>query len=229
MTTFRVFRHKGATFRIRCSRYGIITATLLRERAALEAYIRRQPLFGKSLVPVEVLPDAPETAQRMAAAARLAGVGPMAAVAGAMAQRAVEAAVAAGAREAVVDNGGDVFAVVTAGLRVQLDAGDAAIGRRLALVLEPEMTPLAVCSSSSRMGHSLSLGDCDLATVVASDAALADAAATRAANMVKDEASMQEALDAVGRIEGVQGVLIVRDARVGMVGKLPGLTRAKCC
>ena len=35
------------------------------------------------------------------------------------------------------------------------------------------------------MGHSMSLGHCDLATVISRDAALADAAATQAANKVK--------------------------------------------
>ena len=58
----------------------------------------------------------------------------------------------------------------------------------------PDEMPLSVCSCSGRLGHSLSFGDCDLATVVAADAALADACTTLAANLVKSEADLDGAL-----------------------------------
>jgi ApbE superfamily uncharacterized protein (UPF0280 family) len=109
---------------------------------------------------------------------------------------------------------------------VALDAGDAAIGGRLAFRIEPRETPLSICSSSATMGHSLSLGRCDLATVVAADAALADAAATFAGNQVKRRSDIERALDRTQRIEGVQGVLIAMGDRVGLAGRLPRLLRA---
>ena len=75
------------------------------------------------------------------------------------------------------------------------------------------------------MGHSLSLGLCDLATVVAKDAALADAAATQAGNLVKTIEDVDAALEKIMRIEGVEGVLLVKDNRVGLAGHLPRLTK----
>ena len=75
------------------------------------------------------------------------------------------------------------------------------------------------------MGHSLSLGQCDLATIVAKDGALADAAATLAGNLVKTVADVEPALNHMVSIEGVSGVLIVKDGHVGLAGKLPPLVK----
>jgi hypothetical protein len=77
------------------------------------------------------------------------------------------------------------------------------------------------------MGHSTSLGQCDLATVVATDAALADAAATQAANLVKSVDDVDAALERIAGIEGVAGAVIVKDDRVGLAGRLPRLVKAQ--
>ena len=55
-------------------------------RALLEQYIESHPSFLTSLEPLKVKADAPEIVQEMAEAAHKAGVGPMAAVAGAIAE-----------------------------------------------------------------------------------------------------------------------------------------------
>jgi len=73
----------------------------------------------------------------------------------------------------------------------------------------------------------MSLGECDLATVIAKDTALADAAATAAANLVKTVDDIDPALENIFSIKGVDGVMIVKDARVGLAGKLPPLVRIK--
>ena len=73
----------------------------------------------------------------------------------------------------------------------------------------------------------MSLGECDLATVVAKDTALADAAATAAANLVKTIDDIDQALENISAIEGVDGVMIVKGERVGLAGKLPPLVKIK--
>jgi len=148
----------------------------------------------------------------------------MAAVAGAMAQRAAVAGLAAGAEEVIVDNGGDIYLQIARPATIQIYAGNDRFAG-LAFTLAPEDTPVAICSSSSRMGHSTSLGDCDLATVVAKDAALADAAATQAANLVKAERDIDAALETIAAIAGIGGVLIVKNERIGLAGKLPSLAK----
>jgi len=87
--------------------------------------------------------------------------------------------------------------------------------------------PLAICSSSARMGHSLSLGDCDLATVVARDASLADAAATLACNLTRTLHDVDATLARITGIPGVNGLLLVKGERVGLSGRLPPLVRSR--
>jgi ApbE superfamily uncharacterized protein (UPF0280 family) len=146
-------------------------------------------------------------------------------VAGAMAQIAAEAALAEGAAEAIVENGGDIYLASPASVVIGLFAGDNPLSGWLALEVGPEEMPLAVCSSSGRLGHSLSFGDCDLATVVARDAALADAAATLAANLVRTGADLPAALQRAAAVPGVSGLLLVKGGKVGKAGKLPRLVR----
>jgi ApbE superfamily uncharacterized protein (UPF0280 family) len=149
----------------------------------------------------------------------------MAAVAGIMAQLAAEAGLAAGAAEAIVENGGDIYLKAQEPVVVGLFAGVAALGDALVFSIDPEITPVAVCSSSGMMGRSMSMGACDLATVVAQHAGLADAAATQAANMVVDAGDIDACLERIAAIEGVAGVLITKGDRVGLAGDLPRLVR----
>ncbi len=222
---YRSFAFKGANFRIACPLFEPLTREIRRQRNLLEQYIARQPEFLKALSPIDLLPGAPQVASRMHAASLATGVGPMAAVAGAMAQMAAEAALAEGAGEAIVENGGDIYLCSPEIVVIGLYAGDNPLSGTLALEVRPEEMPLAVCSSSGRLGHSLSLGDCDLATVAAPDAALADAAATLAGNLVHAEEDLPEALRRVAAVPGVSGLLLVKGGKVGMAGKMPRLVR----
>ncbi|MBN2137632.1 MAG: UPF0280 family protein [Sedimentisphaerales bacterium] len=225
--TYRTFTHKEAVFRISCREFGAVTAEILRQRRILEEYIERHQDFKRSFEPIELLSDAPESAKSMARAAKLVGVGPMAAVAGAMAQCAAEAGLTAGAPEAIVENGGDIYLKTVRPVTIALVTGTARLGGKLAFALKGEDTPIAICSSSGKMGHSASLGTCDLATVFASDAALADAAATQAANLVRKIGDIDPALQHISAIPGICGVLIVKDDRIGLAGELPPLVKLR--
>ncbi len=163
----------------------------------------------------------------MSFAANRIGVGPMAAVAGAMAQCVGQAGMEAGASEAIIENGGDIFVHTHRPVTIGLFPGAGQLAHELAFSIEASDTPLAICSSSGKMGHSHSLGQCNLATVVAKDAALADAAATQAANRVKTIEDVNPTLEYMAAIEGIDGILIVKQDRVGMAGHLPELVRLR--
>ena len=225
--TYRTFTYRQAVFRICCDKFDAVTAEIIRQRGLLEEYISRHPDFRKSLEPLELLAGAPDVAESMARAAKLVGVGPMAAVAGAMAQFAGQSALDAGAQEVIVDNGGDIYISAVEPVIIGLMTGTVELAEKLAFSLQAGDTPISICSSSGKMGHSMSLGVCDLATVVAKDAALADAAATEAANLVKDVDDIDPALEKISTIEGIDGVMIVKGVQVGMAGKLPPLVRIK--
>lgn len=225
MRQYRTFHYRDSNFRICSPRHDRVCAEIVRQRELLEAYLLCQPLFRSSFVPIGLLPGAPAIAERMAAAAALAGVGPMAAVAGAIAQTAAEAALVDGTDEAIVENGGDIYLASRRPVCIGLFAGPGSPFNRLAFSLPPDCLPLALCSSSSLMGHSASLGHCDLATVIATDAALADAAATRACNLVRTPADIAPALATISAIPGISGLLIVCREEIGLAGDLPPLIR----
>ena len=225
--TYKTFTFREAVFRICCEHFDAVTTEIVRQRGILEDYISRYPDFRQSLEPLELLADAPDVAQGMARAARLVGVWPMAAVAGAMAQCAGRAALEAGAREVIVENGGDIYICAVEPVIIGLKTGTVDLADRLAFSLQADDTPISICSSSGKMGHSMSLGECDLATVVAKDTALADAAATQAANLVRNVDDIDSTLENIAGIEGVDGVMIIKGARVGLAGKLPPLVRIK--
>jgi ApbE superfamily uncharacterized protein (UPF0280 family) len=225
MRTYHEFAWKNANYRLCSTHVEAIIREIKRQRKLLEEYIGRQPEFLTALAPIAIHPDAPLIAHRMQWAAANTGVGPMAAVAGGIAQLAVENALAAGAGEAIVDNGGDIYIASPAEVIVGLYAGRSPLAGKLALRIKPERLPLAVCSSSSKMGHSLSFGCCDLATIVARDAFLADATATRACNQVKTEQDIAPTLRLIMSIPGILGVLLIKDEAIGMAGELPELIK----
>jgi len=233
---FVQFNHKEANFRLSVPADAVMIQTILRDRAALEAYLRYRPAFAASLVPLPDIPDPSETltppavtppdiARRMMEAARLTGVGPMAAVAGGFAQRAVEAALAAGEPEAAAENGGDVVLRLNSEMILGIHPGEGPLKDKLAFRVLPEEAPLSLCSSSGRMGHSLSLGRTDLVTVCSSDGFIADAAATLGGNLVKKAADMPAAVDKLLAVPGVRGVLIICGGKIALGGTLPEIIR----
>jgi ApbE superfamily uncharacterized protein (UPF0280 family) len=224
---YQTFTYREAVFRICCEPFDAVTHQIKTQRHLLEAYLKRHPEFQTSLIPMDPLAEAPEVAFRMARAAELVGVGPMAAVAGAMAQCAAEAGLKAGASEIIIENGGDVYVQTVEPVVIGLVSGTPKLTGQLAFSLEPSDTPISICSSSGYMGHSMSLGQCDLATVVAKEAALADAAATQAANLVKTEQDVNPTLERIAAIPGIDGVLIVKNDHVGLAGKLPSLVKIR--
>ncbi len=196
-----------------------VRSLVVAERGQLEAYISAHPNFLTTLTPWPEDPYAPPLVREMAAAGIKAGVGPMAAVAGALAQR-VGRALMADSEEVIVENGGDIFLKITSPATVGLFAGTSPLSHRVGLRLDPARTPLGVCTSSATVGHSLSLGRADAACVLAADAALADALATALGNRVADAHSISEALDWLASIpEALGGVVILGD-KLGAWGQI---------
>ncbi len=186
-------------------------------RADLEAYIGVHPRFAESFTPVEVTPDAPEIVRAMAAAGAAAGVGPMAAVAGAVAER-VARALAPVSPEVLVENGGDLFVAGSVERHVLLLAGDSPLSGRLAIALSAGSLPCAVCTSSGKVGHSVSLGVAHAVTVLAAEGAIADAAATAAGNLVHGPADVERALERALAVPGVRGAVVIAGDTVGALG-----------
>ena len=188
-------------------------------RGPLEGYIRGHPLFLHSLRPLAVESGAPEIVHIMAEAARLANVGPMAAVAGAMAEL-VGRKLLGISPEVIVENGGDIFLKVNSRRQIGIYAGKSVFTGKLAIEVPPGWTPLGVCTSSGTVGPSLSLGVADAAIIVAPSAALADAAATAVGNMVKSEQDINAAIGRGKQIKGITGIVVIVGGNMGAWGDI---------
>ncbi|MBG0791232.1 MAG: UPF0280 family protein [Desulfovibrionaceae bacterium] len=197
-----------------------IASFVSRARGEIKNWIMFYPEFAESLVPVAVPESAPDIVRAMADAGRACGVGPMAAVAGAIAQ-AVGDAFAAQSPNILVENGGDTYLRSTRERVVALLA-EPESGATIGLRIEAGAFPLAVCASSSTIGHSLSLGAGDLVAVRARDARFADAAATALCNELKGRADLDRVLKRARELaaDGLDGIFAQCGGKVAAWGDL---------
>ncbi len=196
-----------------------VRGLVVRERAQLEGYISAHPNFLTALTPWPEDPFAPPLVREMIAAGRRAGVGPMAAVAGAIAER-VGRELLSDSPEVIVENGGDLFLALSRPATVSLYAGASPLSHRIGLKIRPEDTPLGVCTSSGTVGHSRSFGWADAACVLAPTAALADALATALGNRIQQAGDLAPALDWLAQVPGALGAVAVVGERLGAWGQV---------
>ena len=192
---------------------------VLEHRGYLESYIETHPEFVSTLEPWTLNEPAPEIVRAMIDAGRKSGVGPMAAVAGAIAER-VGLGILRRSRNVVVENGGDIFMKTRWPMTVGIFAGTSPLSLRVGLQIEPGKMPMGVCTSSGTVGHSLSKGNADAVGVVARSCALADAAATAIGNRVRSRGDISSAVDFGKQISGVEGVVIILGQDIGLWGQL---------
>ena len=192
---------------------------ILKHRGYIEKYIQTHPEFLDTLKPWRVHGPAPVIIRDMAAAGQKAGVGPMAAVAGAIAEH-VGADLLKYTDEVVVENGGDIFLKTQDPVTMGILAGASPLSMRMGLRIESKEKPVGVCTSSGTVGHSLSLGKADAICVVSDSCPLADAAATSIGNRLKSKDHITPAIDFGKKIDGVNGIVVIIGEAVGMWGDL---------
>lgn len=188
-------------------------------RSQIEDYIREHPLFLTSYTPLPWDELAPPVVQAMLNAALTANVGPMAAVAGAIAEGIGRRCLEAGSQEVIVENGGDDFVFVGVDLNMAIFAADSPFSMRIGIKV-PGGAAMGVCTSSGTVGHSRSLGTADAVTILAESAALADAAATAVGNLVRHERDINMAVEYIKKIDGVSGGVIIKGRHMGVAGEV---------
>lgn len=190
---------------------------VLTQRAYLEAHIGNHPTFATSLVPLPRVNPAPQIIREMTEASIHAGVGPMAAVAGAIAQETGKALMNL-SHEVIVENGGDVFLKTNSATTFAIFAGDSPLSMQIGIRVSPRTASFSLCTSSGTIGHSKSFGRADAVTILSDSCALADAAATALANRVKTTADIQPVIDQGKKIKGVEGIVVVQGDKIGAWG-----------
>ena len=193
------------------------TERALKYRAQIAGYIGHHPEFLASMAPVSVQSEAPRVVRSMTEASSVAGVGPMAAVAGAMAE-CVGRDLLDFSAEVIVENGGDIFLKSLKRRFVGIYAGESPLSGKLALEILPEDTPLGICTSSGTVGHSISFGRADAVIVLSPSTSLADAAATAIGNLVGGVDDIPQSIEFAREIDGVKGVVIIVGDGMGLWG-----------
>lgn len=188
-------------------------------RSLLDDYIAANPVFAASFEPTTPETGAPDVVRAMCAAGQAAGVGPMAAVAGAFAAH-VGQTLLSKCREVIVENGGDVYLKTETVKTVAIFAGQSPLSMKIGVELDARAHPLAICTSAGTVGPSVSFGNADAAVVISRDACLADACATRLGNEIKTAADIGGALEMITHISGVIGAIAVIGKSCGAAGQI---------
>lgn len=202
-----------------CNLHDKALVSIIKYREIVEAYIAKHPDFLTSYSPVKAAPNASYLIKKMCEAAFEANVGPMATIAGAIAQE-VGKDLLKYSHQVIVENGGDVFMDCKQDIKVGIFAGESPFKDKLALNIQSSYMPLGVCTSSGKIGPSVSFGKSDAVTILSKSTYLADAAATAVANRLKSTDYIEETILYAQSIKGVTGVVAVIGNKIGAWGQV---------
>jgi ApbE superfamily uncharacterized protein (UPF0280 family) len=188
-------------------------------RVQIENYIYSYPLFKNTFLPYSQDKKAPEIIKSMIHTTALCGVGPMAAVAGAIAEF-VGKELLNYSSEVIIENGGDIFIKSNKIRKVSIFAGRSPFSQRIILKIEAKENYIGICTSSGMVGPSLSFGQADAVTVISDSVLLADAAATAVGNIINTRKDIEKGLIYAQKIKGVKGVVIIKDDKIGLWGDI---------
>ena len=194
-------------------------------RRDLENYILKNEDFLLSLDPIETDEDLPLIVGKMVESSAIADVGPMACVAGTISELSLNYLIDNDSRYSIIENGGDIALINDDVVLCGIYSNNQVLGNEIAFKINPRRSPLGVCTSSGKIGHSISFGEADSVTVISKSSSIADGLATRIANAVVGETSEDKLSNALECSENYReffdGVLIISQVHVGTVGKLP--------
>ncbi|WP_457570036.1 UPF0280 family protein [Desulfurobacterium sp.] len=187
-------------------------------RKQIESYMEQNPDFYSSLVPISVGDVLlPEIIKKMLTASSKVGVGPMAGVAGAVNYFVGRKLEELGFSQYIIENGGDVLVFSNKERVLKLYTGNSKIDENIGLKIPAGKW--GVCSSSSKIGHSLSFGNTSIATVIAQDVVVSDCAATFMANSRTIDEIVQKG-DKLVKAGVIEGAFSVMDEQIILTGKV---------
>ena len=193
--------------------------SVLRHRRIIETYIKQHPAFMTTLMPWPNNNPVADIIRNMIEAGIKAEVGPMAAVAGAVAES-VGKDLLNYSPEIIIENGGDIFLNVNRPVTIGIYGGNSPLSLKMGLKISDCGIPMGVCTSSGTVGHSLSHGRADAVCVISSSCALADAAATSIGNRVSAAKDIEDAIAFGKSINGVSGLIVIIGKEMGLWGNI---------
>lgn len=171
----------------------------------------------------------PAIVDLMVSSSKKTGVGPMACVAGSISEMCINSLMNSGSKYSIVENGGDIAILNNRTALCGIYSNNPVIKNEIAFRIRPRKVPLGICTSSGKIGHSISFGVSDSVTVIAKSSSIADGLATNIANEVKGDNSNDAITNALDKCESYRelfdGALIISGDNIGTIGKLPKLVR----
>ena len=195
-------------------------------RRDLKEYIFKNKEFSLSIEPLKVPDnDLPDIVLKMFESSGYADVGPMACVAGTISELSLNYLIEKESSYSIVENGGDIAIVNDKKVLCGIYSNNNVLGNSIAFEIKKRKRPLGICTSSAKVGHSISFGNADSVTVIGRSASLCDGLATRIANEAVGESSHDMVVSALecgdSYREFFDGVLIICGEHVASIGRLP--------
>ena len=185
-------------------------------RRRMDAYLLMDPQYKAALTPYDAGLEAPEILKEMSRISHRTGIGPMSAVAGAIAKHVADFM---GTKEVIVENGGDIYAKAASDMDISVFAGQSPLSEKVGLHIPAADFPLGICTSSGTVGPSLSLGRADAMMIICKDVLLADSYATAFANRIQSANDLQPVIDRISNTPEILGALAVKDDRLAVCGE----------
>lgn len=184
-------------------------------RRQMDAYLLMDPQYKAALTPYDAGLEAPGILKEMSRISHKTGIGPMSAVAGAVAKHVADFL---GTKEVIVENGGDIYASVAEDMDISVFAGQSPLSEKVGLHIPAAAFPCGICTSSGTVGPSLSLGRADAMMIVCQDVLLADSYATAMANRIQSVNDLQPVIESIQAIPEILGALAVKDDKLAVCG-----------
>lgn len=192
-----------------------VYAMLVELRRSMDAYLLMDPAYKAALTPYDAGREAPDILKEMSRISHKTGIGPMSAVAGAVAKHVADFL---GTKEVIVENGGDIYAKATSDMDISVFAGQSPLSEKVGLHIPAAAFPCGICTSSGTVGPSLSLGRADAMMIVCKDVLLADSYATAMANRIKTVNDLQPVIEQIQNNPEILGALAVKDDKLAVCG-----------
>ncbi len=192
-----------------------VYAFLVDLRRHMDAYLLMDPAYKAALTPYDAGLEASGILKEMSRVSHKTGIGPMSAVAGAVAKHVADFL---GTKEVIVENGGDIYAKATSDMDISVFAGQSPLSEKVGLHIPAAAFPCGICTSSGTVGPSLSLGRADAMMIVCRDVLLADSYATAMANRIQSVNDLQPVIESIQAIPEILGALAVKDDKLAVCG-----------
>ncbi len=192
---------------------------LYKIRKDLESYIIKSREFLTSLVPIKQDKNAPFIVKKMIKVSQEVGVGPMACVAGAVSQE-VGKILLKHCSECIVENGGDIFLKLNKEVSLGLYVGKDNPLNNIRILLKKSDKPYGICTSSAKVGPSLSFGASDVALIISHDAYFSDCLASACGNVIKNDQDLQKAVDLARKFKDTIGCCFVCESKIAFWGDI---------